>query len=250
MELAQSLGFELRIQSPIFLEKETNGLCQELDNLSRGLFRRATLAELGCAMAHRYAQLQLVGHGSEWGVILEGDALVDETAFLSGLKLLEIKLNTSTPRLIHLYKPPSRLESRIKCSSIRARRLVYPMAGAVGYALNKSAALELISAQTPIQSVADWPEAKRLQHMLLYPQVVHEKASTSLIAPEGSRTSKSFIDMMLFQRANIGLFSNFRRNFKYGLQPLILYRSQQVLSLLSIIVCAVRLRMRQFFTQT
>lgn len=138
------------IHSLIQLDDDTEVL--DFEKSKAILLRTLTPPEIGCAISHRRI-LFFLAKSKHGGVVLEDDTeIIDVGAFVeSCLEFLSHMKNTDAIlSLTHI--PKFRLFNDKKF-----RRLRTPPPLAAAYVATPEAAIELASSNTPIFSVADWP---------------------------------------------------------------------------------------------
>lgn len=115
--------------------------------------RPLTLAEVGCAWAHRAAwrRVEDAGH---WMFVFEDDARIDPNFLHESVGIL---LNSATPRVVlfDYYSDHTVVSSKVALAGFR--KALAPPPGAWAYALNPAAARILRDNDLPIHSVSDWP---------------------------------------------------------------------------------------------
>lgn len=117
--------------------------------------RNITLSEIGIALAHRQIYKRIIEEDCAWALVLEDDAFITNANLFKKQIENSICFSPDIPRVSLLFHHAKRLVDSQPNSTFK-RSTITP-SYAVAYALNKSAAIELLESQTPITSVADWP---------------------------------------------------------------------------------------------
>jgi GR25 family glycosyltransferase involved in LPS biosynthesis len=119
------------------------------------LGRHITLAEIGCALAHRGVYSRILIEDAEWSVIFEDDAIVTDFSLLqSQIRAIQFS-NVRNPSIFLFFHKIPLKNDRKKSQLFRKANSVPSYA--LAYALNKAAAQALLEAQSKIFSIADWP---------------------------------------------------------------------------------------------
>jgi len=146
----------------------------------RRLGRQMHEAEVGCALSHRAAYVQIVERDWPGAVILEDDArpLSPFGAF--------VRAAPPPCGLLQLaYYPPVRVmgNSRLALpAGAEALELAHPTIGAAGYWVSRAAADSLVRTATPIRYQADWPcDVTRLGAFVTVPRLVSHADVDSVI---------------------------------------------------------------------
>jgi GR25 family glycosyltransferase involved in LPS biosynthesis len=159
--------------------------------------RKLSFREIGCAASHNEARL-LAAQSTIGGVILEDDARIQniDEFIQTSLNFLNEKLGFK--EILSLTPITTRVgavDLNSKSAHKRWLRLKGQAPLAVGYAITREAASELIKMNTPLKCVADWPRNSCRFYVLSLPLVIHGDESTqSTIDIEGTnfRNSVSF----------------------------------------------------------
>jgi len=133
--------------------------------------RAMTDGELACALSHRRAYRRIVERGLPGALILEDDAIVEETfarfTEARGYDAGEIVV------LGHRKTWVRRGTAAELAPGLGARRLVATPIGAYGYSLSARGARHLIDHATPVRAPADWPcDISRLTALASEAQIV------------------------------------------------------------------------------
>ncbi len=111
--------------------------------------------EVGCALAHKSAALNLISSEFEFGLIFEDDAVITKEIDFSVLKSA---LSQPDPTIIFLgWLPGHAVSLNSAQSTNRIVELVTPATCAFAYALNRQAAALIANSSSKIIDVADWP---------------------------------------------------------------------------------------------
>jgi hypothetical protein len=157
----------------------------EIDfTLFQTLHRRSmTPQEIGCATSHNVAR-KLILDSNGVGIVFEDDARIIDisTFFESVVEVLSSFTNTSG--VLSLTRVVSTSGFLHKQEKIKAYKLYGNPPLAVAYALTPSAAKQLVSNNTPVNYVSDWPDSKVKFFCLNKPLVNH-----------GDEDTKSTIDI-------------------------------------------------------
>lgn len=156
-----------------------------------------TAEQVACLLSHQLAICDIAyGMGSEWTIILEDDALVDErlAAFADSLS----KLRTDSPAIVSLFSL-GRVIARsfaphLEIGSTVLLPLAAPPASAVGYVINRSAVEVARRFKSwPIFTRADWPPwACLVRFYIAEPLLVGHREGVSTMphvkeSPRGAR---------------------------------------------------------------
>ena len=167
----------------------TNLICQ----------RKISKAEVGCALAHKKAIKQFQESDFEFSIIFEDDAQILE---IFDFERLSNYLNVSIPRIVNLGWVPGyalTLPRNLQNDNYFLRVAVPPTC-AFAYALNKSAAHWLVSADKVID-LADWPieTFNRVEYAI--PRIPWSSApqepSQSLIGIRASKRQIKFVSKLI-----------------------------------------------------
>jgi glycosyl transferase family 25 len=134
------------------------------------LGRDMTDGEFACALSHREIYRRILQEGWDGAVVLEDDAVFA----LEFSKFMTQKLYTKAD-IIMLYHSHARVRGGASTilPGVKMYKLAYSSSGAVGYCLNRKAAILLNTANTPVCKVADWPSTfKGISATVLVPQIV------------------------------------------------------------------------------
>ena len=157
--------------------------------------RHMSYSEIGCAAAHNLAR-KLASELEFGGVILEDDArILDLSSFVNCVNNFSKEMQHSSAVLSLNYGLNIEFSNNRVHNFFKIRLLGYPPL-AVAYALTKPAASSLLSSNSPINYVADWPESKVKFYCLNIPLVAHGDENTlSIIDPAGAlkRVNRSIL---------------------------------------------------------
>ena len=145
--------------------------------------------EYACALSHKKALQSFLEGKSEYALILEDDAILDDKL----VELIDTQSFSDFRMLVlfHSYAFVYLKKSKALLSDVKAYPLALSCNGAVAYTVDRDAASALINAYTPVKSVADWPmEIWKLDAYVAWPFVVRhpirDSAQTTIL---GSRAS-------------------------------------------------------------
>ena len=153
--------FELHLIPPVFVSQahiDDSDLVNKWAFLAYHL-RLPTTGEVGCALAHRRAQEQMIDLNLRTAAVFEDDAHIRDTQVLANrLGIYETLFSQPTPTLVNINRNaiPQRLQHHA-ISAVGVHEALTPPYPATAYVLNIDAARAFTSAQIPICSQADWP---------------------------------------------------------------------------------------------
>lgn len=145
-------------------------------------------AELACALSHRMVQDRFLSTDAAHALILEDDVILDDRL----PRFLESGGAQDAPITL-LHHLNARVMGRAKSvAGFPAYRLALTPFRAAAYTVNRSAAQALITAQSPVRAVADWPlDLPDLCALALVPEIVgHPPADPRTSALEGARVKR------------------------------------------------------------
>lgn len=141
--------------------------------------RQLNSGEIGCAMAHRSCYVRHAENNSEWMLILEDDATLDDGAGLLVKSLATLRMS---PAIVLLFQNLEENVTVTPKSNKLVRSETYP-SGAVGYLINKSASRIALEDTTSPLAPADFPpfQTKVTFYRTANTSPVKEIASNSMI---------------------------------------------------------------------
>lgn len=173
--------------------------------------RRMLPGEIGCALSHNLAHKYLVDSKTP-GVVLEDDARIDDVDFFysSIVNFFDNKIQDSSILSLTGFRY-DKFKDRYERTGKKKDfvKLLGRSDLAVGYAVTRSAAVELFESNKMINYVADWPENKCSYFVSLCPAVVH---GDSLSGSNIPRSSKTFRSAIFHRLKMLTFFSYFFQN--------------------------------------
>ena len=158
-----------------------------------------SLPEVGCASSHVKAYKKQIQNEHNWVLVLEDDAIIDDSVELISLGREIMKRETMTPEVISLYYHDTVIFRNVHDKSL-AKVFGYPV-GAVGYFINLSAARTFSSLNANLIFKADWPRCQEVNFLVSQKSIVRH--------PENFETS--YIEMhRKNQRKFLALLKKFR----------------------------------------
>ena len=156
--------------------------------------RKLLLGEIGCAVAHRNAQLQ-VAQSSNGGFILEEDARLTDCHAVSSF--VEEFLNQYQGEKAVLtffdFRPWHKIDHKFRNSVPWLKSYGSP-SSSLAYALTPAAAKELASANESSRYLADWPTSSCMFFISMRNLVRHDDENNlSIIDPLGQRIPRSSV---------------------------------------------------------
>ena len=130
--------------------------------------RPMSLSEIGCAEAHNFARKK-IARSQFGGIIFEDDARVNSIEEVLDIAHKFLKDNQGRNSLLNLCE--SSQNSAGKNFPSRIVKLMGNSPLAVAYVLTKGAAEELVSKNSPVSWVSDWPVSK-VDHFIVVPPLV------------------------------------------------------------------------------
>ena len=164
--------------------------------------RRMSPQEIGCAISHNVAR-QLISNSGEVGIVLEDDArIIDMSNFFDSVTdvLSEIPDSFGVLSLTHAVR--TNMSGQIP-ERIKAIRIYSNPPLAVAYAITPNAASQLVSKNTPVAYVSDWPDSN-VKYFCLNKALVNH----------GDENTKSTIDLYYdMNRTNRNWIFSFQKWF-------------------------------------
>ena len=218
------------ISSAVFLENGSTdhpGLDGESWKWSPRYLRELTSGEVGCAVAHNNARC-MVSAFANGAIILEDDAvLLDPQKMIADARNF-LKVMEGERAVLSFFTGEESQVSRFFKKRRFVRRLQSPPF-AVAYALTPQAAKELVSSNTPVRYVADWPPS-RVKFFQSTSNYVQHGEFPSLIDPEMSeyrmKSNKLLgflVATFLYYPLHRKQYSNFLEFYKFTWRPRALF---------------------------
>jgi GR25 family glycosyltransferase involved in LPS biosynthesis len=217
-------GISLDFINPFFYPQDPRSseyTTSELGHLQLG--RPMLNAEIGCAIAHRVAMRRALERVKtdaklQWALILEDDADVSEDSLKQIIECLDIQ-TLETPSVISFYSNVEKLTDSTHRESIQnlgptklRRQRFYIRSGAVCYAVNKSALLNLDKFHhSSVDFVADWPPyfAGTTFYQATHPKIGEVNARSTIGTRENLRLLRRL-------RLHVNQISNLREIAKHN----------------------------------
>jgi len=191
-------------------------------------------SEMGCAAAHLNAYDVLLSSSFTWALIMEDDALILNSEMLHAIVTAVVQHAEPTSRLISLYtEGPIFAESCRFIDSVKLMQLRLEPQGAVAYMIDRAAARQLLSAQSPIASVSDWPlNARQIRYGFVPNVAIAHMTSpdTSLVAPQINRrtlvptSTRLWMWTAIWYFRHRRYFTGFNDYFRQVLLPRVAYK--------------------------
>jgi len=148
-------------------------------------------SEIGCAAAHLSAYEALLDSTYAWALIFEDDAVVLDSEELLNITTAIVEHFGERSGVWSLYSEGTLFpEELISVGRVTHLRLRLSPQGAVAYLVDRATAASLLSAQTPISNVSDWPlNASHVQFWFVPNRALTHLSNeaTSTVAPEVDR---------------------------------------------------------------
>ncbi len=178
-------------------------------------------AEIGCTLSHNLARLN-VSCSQEGAVILEDDAIIEDTDAFRNICLSFLESKKNSPALLNLHFDG--LLSSAAEIEIGFRRRISPTSLAVGYALTPKAAKKMLQLNSPVCHMGDWPPCNLHFYTVTRPVVEHDYSEERSFLGERERrvnNSRLGYSVLTFSHyvKNRKLFVSWQSWFKFMYLP-------------------------------